>query len=63
MLDGKFKALPKKKIKLEPHGDAITTTAITMVKSTLDKLKDTRVVNNEKLEAIIKLMSTPLQLY
>ena len=47
------------RFKPAPHGDTLTTTAITMVKSTLDKLKDTRVVNNEKLEAIIKLRSTP----
>ena len=35
------------RIKLEPHGDAITTTAITMVKSMLDKLKETSVINDE----------------
>jgi hypothetical protein len=35
------------RIKLEPHGDAITTTAITMVKSMLDKLKETRVIHDE----------------
>jgi len=35
------------RIKLEPHGDTITTTAITMVKSTLDKLKETRVIHDE----------------
>ena len=36
-----------KRIKLEPHGDAITTTAITMEKSTLDKLNETCVINDE----------------
>jgi len=35
------------RIKLEPYGDTITTTAITMVKSTLDKLKETSVINDE----------------
>jgi len=35
------------RIKLEPHGDAITTTAITMVKSMLDKLKEASVINDE----------------
>ena len=47
------------RIKLELGYDTLTTTTITKVESTLDKLKDTRVVNNEKLEAIIKLRSTP----
>jgi len=35
------------RIKLEPHDDAITTTAITMEKSTLDELKETRVIHDE----------------
>jgi len=35
------------RIKLEPHGDTITTTAITMVKPTLDKLKEARVIHDE----------------
>ena len=35
------------RIKIEPHGDTITTTAITMVKSMLDKLKETRVINDK----------------
>ena len=35
------------RIKPEPNGDTITTTAITMVKSTLDKLKETCVINDE----------------
>ena len=38
----------EQRIKLEPHGDTITTTAITMVKSTLDKLKETSVINDEE---------------
>ena len=36
-----------KRIKLEPHGDTITTTTITKVESTLDKLKEVRVIYNE----------------
>ena len=35
------------RIKLEPHGDTITTTAITKVESALDKLKDTRVIHDK----------------
>ena len=35
------------RIKLELGYDTLTTTTITKVESTLDKLKDTRVVNNE----------------
>ena len=35
------------RIKLEPHGDTITTTAITMVKPMLDKLKEARVIHDE----------------
>ena len=38
----------KKKIKTEQDYDTLTTTAITMVKSTLDKLKETRVINDEE---------------
>ena len=36
-----------KKIKTEQDYDTLTTTTITMVKSTLDKLKETRVINDE----------------
>ena len=35
------------RIKPEPHGGTLTTTAITMVESMLDKLKEARVINNE----------------
>ena len=35
------------RIKLEPLGDAITTTAVMMVESMLDKLKVARVINDE----------------
>jgi len=35
------------RIKLEPHGDTITTTTITKVESTLDKLKEARVIHDE----------------
>ena len=35
------------RIKPEPHGDTLTPTTITKVESTLDKLKEARVVNNE----------------
>ena len=35
------------RIKLEPHGDTITTTTITKVESMLDKLKEARVITNE----------------
>ena len=35
------------KIKPEPHGGTLTTTAITMVESMLDKLKEARVINNK----------------
>ena len=31
----------------EPHYDTLITTAITTVESTLDKLKETRVINDE----------------
>ena len=47
------------KIKPEQGYDTLTTTTITKVESTLDKLKDTRVVNNEKLEDITMLRRTP----
>jgi len=47
------------RFKPEPHGDTLTTTTTTKVESTLDKLKDTRVINNEKLEDITMLRSTP----
>ena len=47
------------RIKLELGYDTLTTTTIAKVESTLDKLKDTRVVNNEKLEDITMLRSTP----
>lgn len=47
------------RIKTEQSYDTLTATTIMKVKSTLDKLKDTRAVNNEKLEDIIKLRSTP----
>ena len=47
------------RIKPEQSYDTLTATTIMKVKSTLDKLKDTRAVNNEKLEDIIKLRSTP----
>ena len=35
------------RFKPKPHGDTLTTTAITMVESMLDKLKEARVINNE----------------
>ena len=35
------------RIKPEPHGGTLTTTAITMVVSMLDKLKEARVINSE----------------
>ena len=35
------------RIKLEPHGDTITTTTITKVESILDKLKEARVIHDE----------------
>jgi len=47
------------RFKPEPHGDTLTTTTTTKVESTLDKLKGTRVVNNEKLEDITMLRSIP----
>ena len=47
------------RIKLELDYDTLTTTTITKAESTLDKLKDTRVVNNEKLEDITMLRRTP----
>ena len=47
------------RIKLEPHGDTLTTNAITTVESMLDKLKEARVVNNEKLKDITMLRRTP----
>ena len=47
------------RIKPEPHGDTLTTTTTTKVESTLDKLKDTRVVNNKKLGDITMLRRTP----
>ena len=47
------------RFKPDPHGDTLTTTTTTKVESTLVKLKDTRVINNEKLEDITMLRSTP----
>ena len=47
------------RIKLELGYDTLTTTTIAKVESTLDKLKDTRVINNEKLEDITMLRRTP----
>ena len=35
------------RIKPEPHGGTLTTAAITMVESMLDKLKEARVINDE----------------
>jgi len=35
------------RIKLEPHGDTLTTNAITTVESMLDKLKVARAINVE----------------
>ena len=35
------------RIKPEPHGGTLTTAAITMVESMLDKLKEARVINSE----------------
>ena len=47
------------RIKLELGYDTLTTTTIMKVESTLDKQKDTRVINNEKLEDITMLRRTP----
>ena len=60
MLDEGFRAPPKKSsLKPEQGYDTLTTTTIAKVESILDKLKDTRVINNEKLEDITMLRRTP----
>ena len=45
--------------RIKPERDYDTPTTITKVESTLDKRKDTRAVNNEKLEDITMLRRTP----
>ena len=35
------------RFKPEPHGDTLTTTTIMKMESTLDKLKEARVINDE----------------
>ena len=52
-------ATKESSMKPEQGYDTLTTTTITKVESTLDKLKDTCVVNNEKLEDITMLRRTP----